>query len=180
MSFYWRLFLTVLTRFCILSLSSSATGFDISPSNECLLRASARFCPSLHLWGAIGLLAALLTLSTFWATVHRSPLEPVYGNGKLVRFLDISRLIAPVTLLNVFRTALNFLWWRPVASALSIGFGVILNAEIQNGWNSFFSLSIWKIGFLFLFVFKFLKVVVHSISYLAYRPQLPSAKNAAA
>jgi hypothetical protein len=94
-------------------------------------------------------------------------------------FLDTFWRIVAVTLCNIFLTALHFIWWRPVASALCLTLGVIFNAEIQHGWNSWSNLSRWQREFVILFVFKFLKVVVHSISYLAYRPQLPSAKNAA-
>ncbi|KFZ08882.1 hypothetical protein V502_09085 [Pseudogymnoascus sp. VKM F-4520 (FW-2644)] len=179
MSFYWKLFLTVVIGFYILSLTSLATGFDVSPDKKCLLRVSAFFYPSLNPWKAIGLLAVLATLFTSWTAVRKSLVEPVFGIDKVVSFFDIFGRIVAITLRNVFFTALHFIWWRPVASVLCIGFGVIFNAQIQNGWDGYINLSWWQMGFAFLFVFKFLKVVVHSISYLTYRPQLPSAKNAA-
>ncbi|OBT83585.1 hypothetical protein VE02_08001 [Pseudogymnoascus sp. 03VT05] len=91
-----------------------------------------------------------------------------------MRFLAIFGRIIFITLCNVFFTALNFLRWRPVASAVCIGLGVVFNGDIQHGWNFFFNLSKLQRNFVFLFVFKFLKVTVHSISYLSYRPQLPS------
>lgn len=177
MTFYWKLLLAVVMGFYTLSLTSFATGFDVSPDKKCPLCASARLCPSQHLSQTIGLLAVLAALSTSWAAVHKSLMGQIYSTGKVVSFLDIFGRIVAVSLCNVFFTVLHFIWWRPVASVLCIGLGVIFNARIQNLWNSCISQD-GKWGVFFLFVFKFLKVVVHSISYLTYRPQLPSAKNA--
>ena len=176
MTLYWKLFLVIVMGFYILSLTSFATGFDVSPDKKCPLCASACFCPSLH--QIVCLLTVLVALSTSWAAVHKSLMGQIYSTVKVVSFLDIFGRIVAVSLCNVFFTTLHFIWWRPVASVLCIGLGVIFNAQIQNLWNSCINLSRWKMGFVFLFVFKFLKVVVHSISYLTYRPQLPLAKNA--
>lgn len=131
MTLYWKLFLAVVMGFYILSLTSLATGFDISPYNKCPLCESARFCPSHHLWQTIGLLAVLVVLSSSWAAVYKSPMGQIYSTGKVVSFLDISGRIVAVKLRNVFFTALHFIWWRPVASVLCIGLGVIFNADDQ-------------------------------------------------
>jgi cellulose synthase/poly-beta-1,6-N-acetylglucosamine synthase-like glycosyltransferase len=107
---------------------------------------------------------------------------PIYATSSLAAPLLVisprAYKIAIITGRNALFTVLNFLWWRPIPPVVFFSLGSAYHDIVNSWFDELVSLSYWQIAFLWLFAFKFTKVVVHTISYATYRPKLPLGANA--
>ncbi|KAI9733823.1 MAG: hypothetical protein M1818_007090 [Claussenomyces sp. TS43310] len=90
--------------------------------------------------------------------------------GNLILSPALCRLVY-----NTVALLLTVLYWRPISCILLVGLGTYHSLPISHFLFHFQSLPQSSITFICLFTFKFLKVFVHTISYLIYRPVTPSA-----
>lgn len=63
-----------------------------------------------------------------------------------------------------------FFRWRPIELSIAVSLGILFRSQILDFVSYVACLSPLSQAFLFLFVFKFFKVIVHTISYSVYRP----------
>lgn len=90
-----------------------------------------------------------------------------------VQFVDPS--ISKSIIVNTLPLVFALFRWRPIELSIVVSLGVLFRAEILDFTSYLVELSPFSQAFLYLFVFKFFKVVVHTISYIMYRPPPPPA-----
>lgn len=84
------------------------------------------------------------------------------------QFTDPS--ISKSIIINSAGVVFAFFRWRPIELLLTLGLGIISRIELAQLVRFLAALSGPSQAFLFLFLFKFLKVFIHTISYIVYRP----------
>jgi hypothetical protein len=76
---------------------------------------------------------------------------------------------------NIISLGIAVASWKPIELLIVVSLSATFRAHLLDTFHHLTSLSPPFQAFLFLFVFKFLKVVVHTISYISYRPSaMPS------
>jgi cellulose synthase/poly-beta-1,6-N-acetylglucosamine synthase-like glycosyltransferase len=85
-----------------------------------------------------------------------------------------AQLVDPSISKSIIRNTIGlgfaFFRWRPIELSIVMSLGVFFRAEIFDHVNYLAALSPSSQAFLYLFIFKFFKVIVHTISYHTYRP----------
>ncbi|KAK2630301.1 hypothetical protein QTJ16_001121 [Diplocarpon rosae] len=79
--------------------------------------------------------------------------------------------IASTSTYNLARLAKSIVYdWSPFRFFLALYLALNYHSYIETHFTNLASQSSWAKAFLLLFVFKFLKVIVHTLSFLLYRP----------
>jgi hypothetical protein len=84
------------------------------------------------------------------------------------QFIDPS--ISKSIIVNSAGFVFAFFHWRPIELLLVVSFGIFFRTALLGFVHSLAALSRSSQAFLFLSLFKFLKVFVHTISYNVYKP----------
>ncbi|KAH6720149.1 nucleotide-diphospho-sugar transferase [Leptodontidium sp. MPI-SDFR-AT-0119] len=92
-------------------------------------------------------------------------------------YLSLIVHILLTTSINVSRLAKSIVWdWHPFKFLLGLYLTFVYNHEIQAGLEILSNQNGWLKVFEVLFLFKFIKIVVHTLSFLLYRPY-PVSRN---
>ncbi len=103
-------------------------------------------------------------------------LEAITIAAVIIMAQYVNPFVSKTIIINSAGLIFAFFRWRPIELLLAVSFGALFRNNIVDIVNYLEALSTSSRSFLFLFFFKFLKVLVHTISYNLYRPpQIPDA-----